>query len=572
MNSISKILLLFSSKEKGRLLIIFFYYLFGVFLDTIGIGMVIPVVSILANPEYATKLIIDYSFLNFMIELNQKEIFFLSISFLFSIYIIKNFFLIFIIFQQQIFCYTAQKNISYKLFKKYLNQPYSFILNNDSSKLIRNATLEAQNINGSVSALLSLFAEITLIIILTIMMFYFEPLVSLSLFLTIFLIFILYYFFTNKILYEWGKRRQEAEGKKIELIQQGLEGIKEVKMYSLENFFLNNFSLYNDKVAKIGSIQISFQVIPRYWIEIIAILFLSIVLYILFMRNFNVSSVLPVIAFYAAAGFRLLPSLARITGAIQIIKYNLATLNLVNKHLKLKEDNYFRKGQENIYFSESITIKDVVFKYENSKNNIIKNLNLKIKFGEKIGIYGSSGAGKTTLLNLLIGLLKPTEGSILVDDFPIEKNIRGWQNIIGYVPQNIFLISDTLKRNIAFGQKDENIDEILLQNSIQKSNLNSFINRSENKLETLIGERGIKISGGQKQRIGIARTIYRKSRIIIFDEATNSLDKDSEKDILETIYSLEDVTIIVISHDKKVFYKCDKVYKIEEGKIDIIRN
>ena len=285
--------------------------------------------------------------------------------------------------------------------------------------------------------------------------------------------------------------------------------------------------------------------------------------------NKDFAYIVSLLGLFAAAAFRLMPSLTRIMNSIQKIIYNRPAINSIYKEFEdFKKSVSQNKDLENISFSHQLNFQNLSFKYPDSNKLILNGLNFTIKSGATIGIIGESGTGKTTLINILLGLLQPTKGEILVDGKKIKNNLKGWQKMIGYVPQDVYIMDDTIKKNIAFALPEEQINKEQVISSIKKSKLEDFVSNLEDGMNTNIGEFGDKISGGQRQRIAIARALYRDPKVLIFDEFTNSLDLETEKNILKEVFNLKGKkTVIMIAHRLTTLENCDLIYKIEEGKI-----
>ena len=312
---------------------------------------------------------------------------------------------------------------------------------------------------------------------------------------------------------------------------------------------------------------------PRLLLEFLGILTFLIIFYILIGQSSDPKNILPEAGVFFIAFFRMMPSANKILVSIQSLNFAKVSIDLLEKELINTKNNISKNVITNdvgFNFEEQIEIENLSFKYKNeNKNYDLFNLNFKIKKGEILGITGPSGSGKSTLVDLILGFYNPNQGSIKVDGKSINLNLSSWQNIIGYVPQSIFLIDDTIKENIILSDNSNTIDDQRLKNATEKSELNPFINNLDRKLETIVGERGSRISGGQLQRIGIARALYKKSKLLIFDEATNALDKKTEDSILQTIFELKnDYTSIIVSHDKDCLKKCDRVIFLNKGEIN----
>ena len=315
---------------------------------------------------------------------------------------------------------------------------------------------------------------------------------------------------------------------------------------------------------------------PRYWLEFLVIVCFFLTVYILKISGQDSSNILPTLAVFSAAAFKVYPSANKILSSAQMVRYNLPVINLIFKEMSLKEDdlkNIDSIRHNNIIFNNSIKIDINEFKYSKESNKVLSEINFEIHKGSAIGIIGKSGAGKSTLIDIILGLLEVDNNSVVVDDKSINDNIISWQSKIGYVPQNIYLMDDSLKNNIIFGVSDELVDNDSFVNSLKLAQLDKFVNELREGEKTFIGENGARLSGGQKQRIGIARALYSKPEILVLDESTSALDYKTEKEILETIKNLKGVlTSIIISHKVDNLSFCDKIIVIEEGKISFFGN
>ena len=313
------------------------------------------------------------------------------------------------------------------------------------------------------------------------------------------------------------------------------------------------------------------QQIPRIFLELVALVGLSLLLFTMLMQDLKINNIIPVIGVFAAAAFRIMPSVNRIIGQFQIIRYGMPIINKINKEITQInfEENYLNISDEKILFKDKIQLENVEYSYETRSQIVLSNITFEVPLYSQIGIVGESGSGKSTLVNLMLGLLKPNKGEVKVDGKNIQSNLKSWQHQIGYVPQNIYLMDDTLKNNIALGEETEDIDDKLIKDAVKLSGLQNFISNLPNGLDTIVGERGAQISGGQLQRVGIARALYNKPKVLILDEATSSLDLDTEKNLMKEIEKLKGtITLIIISHRLSTISNCDKILKIKGGKIN----
>jgi ABC-type multidrug transport system fused ATPase/permease subunit len=372
---------------------------------------------------------------------------------------------------------------------------------------------------------------------------------------------------TEGYLKKWGSERQKYEGYRIQKAQEGLGGIKDVKILGREINFIDCYGLHSNNAALVERKQNALSNLPRLWLETIGVLGLTLLVIVGLENTTSPSSVIPIIGLFSAAAFRILPSANRVLNSLQSLRYADAVVNLIFRELSQHEE-YVETSERCLNFDKKIDLVDVSYSYPNTQVNSLSNICLTINKGESIGLIGASGAGKSTLVDVILGLMKPTTGSILVDGIAIHENIRGWQNLIGYVQQSIFLTDDTLRNNIAFGLKDDEIDDDLIDRAIVASQLENFVAELPHGVMTMVGERGIRLSGGQRQRIGIARALYGNPPILVFDEATSALDAETEADVIESIKLLKGTrTMIIIAHRLSTIDHCDRVFTLKRGQL-----
>ncbi len=465
--------------------------------------------------------------------LENYEIFVLSSFLLF--YFFKTIFLSYLSFEKTFFAANLQKFTSQKLYDGYLLIDWQKYLNKKSSEQIRNITQEATLFSQVVGAYILFITELVVLLSIVIFLFIYNFQVTfVVVLLTSFFSLIIFLIPRNKLKI-WGQQRQIHENKKIKFIQYAFGAFKEIKVLSLQDFFMKNFIKHNLISANVNAKNGFVSQLPRLLLEFFGVFCIcgSAILLIYFKKDYT--DILSLIILYSVAGIRLLPSFTKIIFSLQKIRFSLPNINLIYEELlNLRKDNFIISNSKliknkKIEFKNNIQIKNLFFSYDKSEKIIINNISLDINFGEAIGIIGPSGSGKSTLIDLIIGLNIPQSGSIEIDGINIKENINSWYSNIGYIPQNIFLLDGSIKSNIAFGVKNENIDQKKLNLAIEKSNLKSFIESLEDGVDTLIGELGNKISGGQKQRLGIARALYTDAKLLILDESTSSLDNQSEK-------------------------------------------
>ena len=574
---LKKIVGLLDVSQKKKIFFLIVLVLFSSGLELLGLGLIIPAIGILVEPNYLnqfSKFDLINSFFNFP---SQEKIIIVGIVLIVLVYMLKGFFLSYSIFWQNKFVTDFHLYISKKLFSKYLNQTYVFHLNNNSSDLIRNINIEAQSLYSSLLAIMTLFMELVLMFSITILLIQIEPLGTILIITLASLFGICFSKFSKSIIFKWGQEKVFHQGKSIQSVMEGLGGIKMVKILGREKEFEERFLAHFEKYTKYERLNSVVQQIPRVWIEFIAILSLCILIISIIYQGKDYSSILPVIGLFTGAAFRLIPSASKVFHSIQTLRFNETSVNIihndiVNSNKKDIESN-FKVSEMRTYDVNKIVLNNISYRYGRLGLPVIKNLSFEIKKGESIGIIGETGSGKSTLVNILLGLLTPQKGKILIDNIDISKkssDLRKWQKNIGYVPQDIFLMDDTIENNIVFGLNKKLLDQKALDDALKYSQLKKFIGTLPDGINTIVGERGVRLSGGQIQRIGIARALYNDPSILIFDEATSSLDYDTENSIVQCIDNLKGKTKIIVAHRLSTVRNCNKVIKIDKGAIEKI--
>lgn len=571
---IKNIFQILGKKDQKYFIFIFFLIFISVFLELLGISLVIPITQYLLFDSHKLVLFDHYleNIFGFFHKYFSNKVI-ISALLMISIYLFKTILLIIIFFLQAKFSWHVQKNISQNLIQKYIFQTHLYHTNKNSSEVVRNIVTEVSSFNGIILSSCIFFSEILITIGISLFLMWYN-LESAIILLFIFIgSSLIYQLCTKNFLINLGKLRQESESSRIKTIQEILGGIKEIKIFKSENFFLSKFRNSNLSLAKAGRWQTTLQSMPRLTMEFIAILAFSILLIVMYYSKNNLALILPSLIIYAFAAFRILPSVNRILNAIQILRFSDKVINLLNKEMTLKVNNitYLEKKLD---FSDDIKVNKLSYKFPFSDKFTLKNISLSIKKNTIIGVIGDSGSGKSTLINLLLGLLKPTKGSIEVNGVKIHQNQNNlkWINNIKFVPQNVYIIDSSIKNNVAFGVKEKNIDKKKLIKALKLANINSLVESSKKGVNLIIGERGSKLSGGQIQRLGIARALYHDSDIILMDEPTSSLDSVTESLILKTIKNLKKYkTIVLVSHKKSSLTICDKIYRIDNGILNTIK-
>ena len=575
--NIAKIWTILNGPQKRKMFFLLILMLVGVALETAGIGMMVPVMSTLVQQDSAfTSQLVETFELNEEF-LSQKIILLYLVSLMFGLFLAKNLFLCWLTFLQSAFGADIRKDLSSKLFVSLIKQPYVDHTTRNTSQFIQIIQDETmQLITNVVNPIMLLLTEILVLVCIIVFVLSTVSLVNIfALSIPVFGVVAAYMLLRKKILV-WGEKRNFHETMRIKNLQQGFGGIRDIKVMHTEQEFFDQFNYHNDRSAVLLRNNQVVNQTPRLLFEVLGVLGLLLMVYFNHLLEVRMDELIVALGLFGAALLRLAPSASRILSALQRLRFSKITLDLIHKEmsqLSANDDNT-DANQINpvaINLNTKIELDRLSYRYPGSTQNILTNVSLTIKCGQKIGIVGPSGSGKSTLINIMLGLLNPKTGTIFSDGIDVQVNLAGWQKKIGYVPQQIYLSDDTLRRNIAFGVKDSCIDEALLKRAVGLANLGELVSSLEFGLDNMVGERGVRLSGGQQQRIGLARALYHRPSVLILDEATSALDKTSEKEILRVINSLqENVTIIMVAHQMSTLAACDIIYEINQSGIKTV--
>ena len=563
---------LITKKDLNHLIFLFLGMFVAAAIEMIGLSAIPVFIMMIVDSKKLINIFSNSFINNYIQNLERSEQIIFGASFLIIIFFLKNIYLSFYYYFQTKVTGVLRQNISTKLFFKYINAEYKFHINNNPSILTRNII---NSVNGTVNVIISsltIAKESLILLVIFLLLLLNEPIVSVTVFL--FLIFFSgsFILFTKKILTYRGKNYELLREKQLKIINHSFGSIRETKILNKENYLINIFNKNLNKMEDQLFYLTFLGQVPKLFLEFIAVFSLASLSIIFIMLNLTTEQILPLISLIAVCSIRLIPAFNLILSSLSARRFSIESVKIISNEFKIEQDNLIIRDKnislKKKIFSNKIEFKNVYFSHENSGKNILENISFSINLGEKIGIIGKSGSGKSTLVDLILGLIKPTQGKILIDDFDINENLQIWQRSIGYIPQDIYLLDDTIKNNIALGIDPEEINNELLLNAIKLSSLESYINSLEQKENTNIGNRGIKVSGGQKQRIGFARALYHNPKVLILDEATSSLDSSTEKKVMDDIYKASnDKTMIIITHKHNSIYNCDKVLLLNDGKI-----
>jgi len=566
MNMLFKILQLINLREKFFIFIIFALMSLYMALEFASIGILVPLISVLFQNENSFLLVQNKILLEFFNYLNSFRIeILLFLVFLF--FFVKNVFIFIFTLIQDIVIFNIRKRLVYDLYLKYLNQSYILTAQLNSAEILRNIDI-ARNFSTVLISVVTLILEFLVLIALSLFLILYNFNIAITVIVCFAAIIIVSFYITKKKIFKWGLDNQSLDKLLKKSVTENIANIKEIKLYRRESFFLFLLTKLNSSLSLIDlKIDVT-QQLPRLLIEITAVTFLCLIIFL----NLDISSkaeIISILVAYSAVILRLMPASTRVSAALQRLKFYSPQIIILSKELKFKSSNLFLKNEkkyDSMLNIKSLRIIKIDFSYKNS-DNLIKNLDLSLKKGTINCIVGSNGSGKSTLINIILGLLEPDKGKILINNSEkLYKHFKYRYNKIGYVSQNIYLLDDSIKNNIIFG--DKNLDLSRLNMSINISGLDKIILSLPNKLETLVGERGIKLSGGQVQKIAIARCFYLNPDFLVLDEFNNNLDQGSEVKILNYLEKIkQNKIIIIISHKKEVIKFCDNIYKFKNKRL-----
>ena len=562
-----KLLYILSKDQKKQLLILSFLLLIGMIFEIASLGTFIPALTVMVDPNFINQYPEFKELVSFFGDPTYNLIIFFGISLLVIIYILKSLFIVFLSWRQSRFVAKLSSELSKKLFVGYLSLPYTFHLNKNSAHLLRNIQTEVNIFISVAQSTIFVSLELSVMFSIAVMLFIVEPFGALVIAFFIFVFSLIFHQITKKRLLNWAEDRQFHDGKTNQFLIEGLSAIKELKVSGRALYFIKRYNDHNLKKASIMEKQGTLQQVPRVYLELLGIISISGLIFLMVSQGKQLIELLPTLGIFVVGAFRLIPSVNRVMISLQGLKSGEPVVDVLYNEFVLFNSYNQIEDNNTISFKRSISVDNIFFSYNGDKS-IISDVSLKINKGETIGLVGKSGSGKSTLIDIFLGLLVQDSGKIVVDDVSNFNLIGSWQTQIGYVPQNIYLLDDSLLKNIAFGIPESDIDLVAVNKALDVAQLSEFVSNLPNGLDTEVGERGVRLSGGQRQRIGIARALYHDPEILILDEATSSLDSLTEEAVMESVFLLHGIkTLVIVAHRYSTLKFCDVIYKLEFGKI-----
>ena len=573
-----KLMVLLDRQQKKKMVLLVFLMLIGAILETLGVSMILPVMNVVLEEDAIAK----HWYLQVICDIfhvdNSNQLTILVMVGLVLVFVIKN---IFLFFQQKVqlkFVYTNQFATSRRMMINFMQRPYEYYLNADTSVIQRSITSDVNNMYGLILSLLQLTSEIIVFVSLVVVSLVTDIWMTITVASLLIVVLLVIKCILKPIMRKAGEENQDYYSGLYKWIDQSVMGIKEIKIANKENYFINEYAKCGAGYVNAVQRYNLYNATPRLLIETIAIAGMILYLMISLLGGASVNDIMPQISLLAVAAMRLIPCANRINNYLTSIAYFEPFFMGVSDNLQEEirdesinddEEAYRKKVEvEKLEIRDKIELKDIVYKYPNTEVLIFDHADMEIPVGQAVGIVGTSGAGKTTVVDILLGLLRLQSGQILADGVEVREHYQSWLKNIGYIPQTIFMIDSSIRKNVAFGYAEEDIDDEKVWRALREAQLDEFVRGLPEGLDTSIGERGIRISGGQRQRIGIARALFEDPEVLVLDEATSALDNETEAAIMDSINRLHGKkTLIIIAHRLQTIEKCDMVYRVEKGKM-----
>ncbi len=572
MKTVKMMLEIFEKKQRRQLVWLLLAILAGAGVELVSLSSVLPFVEMITEPE--TMMDDQYvqivSTITGVTEFSALVI--LMCMLIITLFVIKNIYVVFLSNFQYRFTYYGLRDLSSKVMNGYMEKSYPFFLNHNSAELLKSVQTDTNMFYVTVLNGTQLISECIVSFVLVIYLIIKDPVIAISMAVVLGIFAMGFMSIFRKAFRRMGNEYRVFVENQIKCMHQSFGGIKEIKISDNEQFFKDQFW---DIAAGLAKNQVKnglYNAIPKPMMETMVIAVILVIVAIKTASGNSASSFIPIITVFALAAFRLLPSVNKISSYVGVIMYNKVAVEAVYHEVnEMRQNVSMRESavEEEIHFHKAICLNDVVFAYDGAEKNVIDHVSLEIQKNTSVAFIGPSGAGKTTIVDVMLGILKNQEGSITVDGTDIRNAMSGWHQKIGYIPQVIYLMDDTIRNNIAFGIKPELIDDAQVWKALEEAQLKEFVQTLDEGLDTMVGELGTRLSGGQRQRIGIARALYRKPELLVLDEATSALDNETEKAVMEAIDSLHGkLTLIIIAHRLTTIKNCDVVYEIKDGKVE----
>ena len=574
MEIVRKLNYIFSREQKIKLALLFVMIVVGTFAELFGVTSILPIIQVATEPGAEHQNLLIGLCIRLFHCTETAELLFALAFVILVIFVVKNVYIVFMYAMQYKFIFNNQYRLASRLMSAYIRKPYVFHLSKNSAELQRNINVDTNQFFAVVLNSLQIVIDIMLIAVLFIYLIFTDVTMTLVSMTFVLGFMAAYYVFSKKKIRILGDQGHDAYARMIQYANQSFDGIKEIKVSGKERFFEKAYADEYYKYMQANKKQNIYTSIPKYLLETVAIGGIMLVIMVKAYSGEDLASLVSNLSVFAVAVFKLVPSANRINGSINGVLFQLPSVDTIYRDLHEIEDMEKEpsanegKAAADIKFEKELTIEKLWYRYPGSEKYVLEDAALQIPKGCAAAFVGESGSGKTTLADIILGVLKPDRGEILADGVNINTNLKGWQKKLGYIPQNIFLLDDTIRKNILFGVEEKDADEEAVWRAVEQAQLKEYILGLEDGLDTVVGERGVRMSGGQRQRLGIARALYHDPELLVMDEATSALDHETEQAVMEAIEALYGTkTLIIIAHRLSTIEKCDLIYEVADKKV-----
>lgn len=565
---------LFNRREKRNAGVLFALMILGAVFEVVGVGAIPAFISVIAMPERLLEMPRVRWVYDALGLTSAREMVIWGAGALMTFFVLKNLYLVGLEYLRTRFSVGRQVLISNRLFRAYLHSPYSFHLQRNTAELLRNTSSEAANITGGVLLpLMAITMEVLTLVFVFGLLFAVEPVVSLVAFAVLGGVVYAFYRATRTTIDHYAKEEQHHRQLTVQAVNQGLGGFKDTRVLGREGFFLDAYARSAWFNARATQFRAIIGALPRLFLETVAVAGLLGASVLLMLQDRPLETIIPSLALLAVALVRMMPAFQKIQANVSAIQWGRRSLavvyaDLVDLEAREAEVAARLRAGGPLAFEHELAVEGLSFRYEGQAGDALADVELTIPKNASVGFVGPSGAGKTTLVDVLLGLLTPTAGRVTVDGVDIQTRLPAWQRRIGYIPQSIFLTDDTIRRNVAFGMDDAEIDDAAVRDALGAAQLLAFVEALPEGLDTHVGERGVRLSGGQRQRIGIARALYHRPAVLVMDEATSALDTQTERQFVEALEALHgEHTVVVIAHRLSTVRRCDRLFLLDGGRV-----